>query len=91
MSLPTVRWTRIEPLTDSGIPSDSRFSAMDSLRDAWKAQLDVLTPEEFKARRRRTLRRQAVDTGVIAQVYEVDRDSNLPAKWALVSRTCTRF
>jgi len=70
----TLPWKRIDPISASGWPRDSRFDAVDALRDEWALQLKSLSPAEFRWRRQRSLRKHAVDTGVIAQLYDVQRE-----------------
>ena len=45
---------------------------MDALREAWRSQLGKLTEDERKQTRQRTLRRLAIETGIIERLYDID-------------------
>ena len=52
-------------------PLQSMLDTVDELRIAWKRSIDRATPEEFAEARRRTLRRHAIETGIIERLYDV--------------------
>lgn len=47
------------------------LATVDELQRAWKRSVGLATPEEFAAARQRTLRRHAIETGIIEQLYDV--------------------
>jgi len=48
------------------------LAAIDGLRRVWADSLAVATPQEVEEARKRTLRRHAIETGVIERLYDVD-------------------
>ena len=47
------------------------LDTVDELRSAWKRSIERASPEEFTEARRRTLRRHAIETGIIERLYDV--------------------
>jgi Fic family protein len=47
------------------------LDTVDELRAAWKRSIERASPEEFGEARRRTLRRHAIETGIIERLYDV--------------------
>lgn len=47
------------------------LDTVDELRAAWKRSIERASPEEFAEARRRTLRRHAIETGIIERLYDV--------------------
>src|SRR6266511_3978520 len=47
------------------------LDTVDELRTAWKRSIERASPEEFAEARRRTLRRHAIETGIIERLYDV--------------------
>jgi Fic family protein len=47
------------------------LETVDELRTAWKRSIERASPEEFAEARRRTLRRHAIETGIIERLYDV--------------------
>ncbi|MGH3765084.1 MAG: Fic family protein [Pseudonocardiaceae bacterium] len=45
---------------------------VDTLREAWDLSLEQASPGEFTEARRRSLRRHAIETGIIERLYDVD-------------------
>jgi Fic family protein len=52
-------------------PIRSMLETVDELRTAWKRSIERASPEEFAEARRRTLRRHAIETGIIERLYDV--------------------
>ncbi|RFS47536.1 Fic family protein [Micromonospora craniellae] len=48
------------------------LSATDSLRMVWEDNLQLSTAEEIEAARKRSLRRHAIETGIIERLYDLD-------------------
>jgi hypothetical protein len=48
------------------------LASVDSLQRAWADVVAHATPEEFQASRRRSLRRHAIETGILERLYDVD-------------------
>ncbi len=68
-------WRPIEPL-DPGIAEYLRgdLAALDVLHRSWQAFADSLHEADRHSLRRRTLRRHAIETGIIERLYRLDRD-----------------
>jgi Fic family protein len=49
----------------------SLLATVDTLRSAWQRTIDTATSEEFAEARRRSLRRHAIETGIIERLYDV--------------------
>ncbi len=45
---------------------------MDALREAWRSQLEKLPEDDRRQTRQRTLRKLAIETGVIERLYDLD-------------------
>jgi Fic family protein len=50
------------------------LASVDALREAWEMSLEQASAEEFAEARRRTLRRHAIETGLIERLYDVGLD-----------------
>jgi hypothetical protein len=48
------------------------LASVDALRVAWEEALARVSPEEFAEARRRSLRRHAIETGIIERLYDLD-------------------
>jgi hypothetical protein len=48
------------------------LDSVDALREAWDLSLAQASPGEFTEARRRSLRRHAIETGIIERLYDVD-------------------
>jgi prophage maintenance system killer protein len=67
-----IPWKPIEPLSRSERVTNGSLAALDALRAEWARRLTEL-PEEERARiRQRSLRRLAIETGIIERLYDVD-------------------
>lgn len=51
----------------------SLLDTVDTLRSAWQRAVDTASADEFGEARRRSLRRHAIETGIIERLYDVDR------------------
>jgi Fic family protein len=65
-------WQPITPLDSSTVLSEGRIAALEALRAAWKRELEAVPEAERVRRRQRTLRRLAVETGIIEGLYDLD-------------------
>ena len=66
-----VRWHEIEPLSTINGDTENLLATVDTVRAAWEEHRRLVTPEEFEEARRRTLRRHAIETGIIERLYDV--------------------
>ena len=48
------------------------LASVDTLHAAWRESIDRASPAEFEEARRRSLRRHAIETGIIERLYDVD-------------------
>lgn len=65
------RWADVEPLPELNGDLQSVLDAVRSLQQAW-GQVVSTNTEAFHEARRRSLRRHAIETGIIERLYEVD-------------------
>lgn len=72
MSGKILRWREVTAPEDVNGNLRPLLDTVDALRRAWKAYLGQVSPEEFAEARRRTLRRHAIETGIIERLYDVD-------------------
>ncbi|BCJ56789.1 hypothetical protein Jiend_02110 [Micromonospora endophytica] len=70
---PDVPWRSVEPLPALNGDVAELLSATDSLRAVWDDNLKLATPAEIEAARKRSLRRHAIETGIIERLYALDR------------------
>ncbi|MBI3771022.1 MAG: Fic family protein [Deltaproteobacteria bacterium] len=72
-STPTrIRWQSIKALDPGSIPQNGAFAGLEALRDAWASYLKDLSEDDRVRIRQRSLRRLAIETGIIERLYEVD-------------------
>jgi hypothetical protein len=73
MTQKTTPWEWVTPL-DGSIPDHLRdqLQTVDSLRNAWDDAIAVMPRAEFEQARKRSLRRHAIETGIIERLYDVD-------------------
>src|SRR6266545_3342430 len=71
MSRVVHRWQEVTPPEPVNGPLRSMLDTVDELRTAWKRSIERASPEEFAEARRRTLRRHAIETGIIERLYDV--------------------
>lgn len=48
------------------------LESLDTLRVAWESAIQQMTPEEFTEARQRSLRRHAIETGIIERLYDLE-------------------
>ncbi len=68
----TIRWREVEPLAETNGDLQAVLESVDALRAAWEEALAQVGPEEFAEGRRRSLRRHAIETGIIERLYDLD-------------------
>jgi Fic family protein len=51
--------------------TENLLATVDTVRAAWEEYLRLVSPAEFEEARRRTLRRHAIETGIIERLYDV--------------------
>ena len=67
-----MRWREVEPLPELNGTVAPVLSTVDALRAAWEESLSYASPEEFAEARQRSLRRHAIETGIIERLYDLD-------------------
>src|SRR5258708_10630822 len=67
-----VPWREVAALEPVDGAVQSLLDTVDTLRAAWQRAVDMASPDEFAEARRRSLRRHAVETGIIERLYDVD-------------------
>lgn len=67
-----MRWRDVEPLAGINGELGAVLASVDALRAARDDVLSRVTPEDFTESRRRSLRRHAIETGIIERLYDVD-------------------
>ena len=65
-------WRPIEPLPEELRNTNGRLSGIEALRVEWARFLDELSEDERVAIRQRSLRRLAIETGIIERLYDID-------------------
>jgi Fic family protein len=65
-------WREVTPLEAFNGALGSLLDTVDTLRSAWQRAVDTATADEFAEARRRSLRRHAIETGIIERLYDVD-------------------
>lgn len=73
MSERVVRWREVAPLPAMNGDTENLLATVDTVRGAWEEHLRLVSPAEFEEARRRTLRRHAIETGIIERLYDVSR------------------
>jgi Fic family protein len=66
-----VPWREVEPLGELNGALAPLLATVDTLRGAWKEFIEQVSEEEFAEARRRSLRRHAIETGIIERLYDV--------------------
>lgn len=72
MSSGDVDWREVlppEPITDS---AHEALRKADALRELWESKLATSSAEEIRLSRESSLRRHAIETGIIERLYDVD-------------------
>jgi Fic family protein len=67
-----IRWTEVEPLDVVNGELHEVLASVDTLREAWDQSLAQASTGEFTEARRRSLRRHAIETGIIERLYDVE-------------------
>src|SRR3984885_9105651 len=67
-----VAWRSITPLDPAHVPKNGAFASLEALRGAWFGFLNGLDEQDRVAIRQRSLRRLAIETGIIERLYDVD-------------------
>lgn len=67
-----MRWRDVEPVPETNGDLSAVLANVDVLRAAWEDVLSRESPEDFTESRRRSLRRHAIETGIIERLYDVD-------------------
>lgn len=67
-----VPWREVEALPYFNGALTEVPKSVDTLRKAWKRSIDLSSREQFEQARKRSLRKHAIETGIIERLYEVD-------------------
>ncbi|MBG0813338.1 Fic family protein [Planomonospora sp. ID82291] len=67
-----MRWRDVDPLPELNGGVAAILASADALKGAWEDWLTHSSEEEFRQSRRRSLRRHAIETGIIERLYDVD-------------------
>jgi Fic family protein len=65
-------WREVEPLPTLNGAVSPVLLTVDSLRTAWERSIAQAPPAEFSEARQRSLRRHAIETGIIERLYDLD-------------------
>lgn len=66
-----LRWRRVDaPVALNGDLAQV-LASVDALQRAWRDVINQASPEEFREARHRSLRRHAIETGIIERLYDV--------------------
>lgn len=65
-------WQRVERLSELNGDVVALLATIDDLRRIWDETLALATPGEVEQARKRSLRRHAIETGVIERLYDLD-------------------
>lgn len=65
-------WRAVEPLPEINGDVTALLATIDDLKAIWEEAVASPDPEEFAEARRRSLRRHAIETGIIERLYDVD-------------------
>lgn len=65
-------WEDVAPIPVANGDIQNVLASVDTLRSAWEDALARAAPDEFTEARRRSLRRHAIETGIIERLYDVD-------------------
>src|SRR5215217_3094636 len=66
-----IPWRQVEPVPQANGDTANLLATVDTVRSAWKEHLYRVSREEFEETRKRTLRRHAVETGIIERLYDL--------------------
>jgi fido (protein-threonine AMPylation protein) len=65
-------WREVRPVSPLNGELETALASVDSLQAAWSESIAKASPKEFQQARLRTLRRHAIETGIIERIYDVD-------------------
>jgi|SRR5215217_808078 len=66
-----IPWRQVEPVPQANGDTANLLATVDTVRSAWEEHLYRVSREEFEETRKRTLRRHAVETGIIERLYDL--------------------
>lgn len=69
---PVDRWVDVESIPHVNSDLVPLLASVDALRSAWEDAVIRVDPHEFSEARQRSLRRHAIETGIIERLYDVD-------------------
>ncbi|MGH3802339.1 MAG: hypothetical protein ACRDTD_19825 [Pseudonocardiaceae bacterium] len=67
-----IPWRPVTPLELVNGAMAAQLATVDSHRAAWEDFVTTVSREDFDEARRRSLRRHAIETGIIERLYDVD-------------------
>lgn len=67
-----ISWRHITPFDTTNVAARGRIAALEALRLAWQGELNSISEDERVRRRQRTLRRLAIETGILEKLYDLD-------------------
>ncbi len=67
-----IQWEPIRPLRPADARVNGAIGALEALRAEWLRRLEALSESERNAIRQRTLRRLAIETGILERLYDLD-------------------
>ena len=67
-----IPWKPIEGLRTGEAPENGAFGALDALRGEWVRRLEAFSEDERTQVRQRSLRRLAIETGILERLYDVE-------------------
>lgn len=65
-------WRSVEPFPELNGDVADLLATIDDLRRVWEETLSLATSEEVEEARKRSLRRHAIETGIIERLYDLD-------------------
>jgi fido (protein-threonine AMPylation protein) len=72
MPVKVLEWREVTPLEPLNGGIDPMLKTVDTLRSAWEQAIDASAPDRFREARERSLRRHAIETGIIERLYDLD-------------------
>ena len=69
---PDVKWRGVRPLATLNGDVGALLATIDDQRRVWEETQKLATKEEITEARKRSLRRHAIETGIIERLYDVD-------------------
>ncbi|GIE76192.1 hypothetical protein Aph02nite_21420 [Actinoplanes philippinensis] len=65
-------WRSVDPVPELNGDVAALLATIDDLRRVWEETLSLATSEEIQEARKRSLRRHAIETGIIERLYDLD-------------------